>query len=45
MEEEIYILEATLLEIPSGPLCNQRDARDERTRQHYQGPTSYALTK
>ena len=29
MEEEIYILGATLLESPRGPLCNQRDARDE----------------
>ena len=31
VEEEIYILGATLLESPRGPLCNQRDARDEES--------------
>jgi hypothetical protein len=31
MEEEIYILEATLLEIPTGPLCNRCDAHDEES--------------
>jgi hypothetical protein len=31
VEKEIYILGATLLEIPRGPLCNQRDARDEES--------------
>ena len=29
MEEEIYILGATLLESPRGPVFNRRDARDE----------------
>ena len=31
MEEEIYILGPTLLERPSGLLCNRRDARDEES--------------
>src|SRR5664279_4568662 len=31
VEEEIYILGATLLETPRGPLCNRRDARDEES--------------
>ena len=31
MEEEIYILGPTLLEIARGPLFNRRDARDEES--------------
>jgi hypothetical protein len=31
VEEEIYILEATLLEIPKGPLYNRRDAPDKES--------------
>ncbi len=31
MEEEIYILGPTLLEIPRGPLFDRRDACDEET--------------
>ena len=31
MEEEVYILGATLLESPGGPLCNRRDACDEES--------------
>jgi hypothetical protein len=31
VEEEIYILEATLLEIPKGPLYNRRDAPEEKS--------------
>jgi hypothetical protein len=31
VEEEIYILGATLLEIPRGPLCSKRDARDKES--------------
>ena len=31
MEEEIYILGPTLLEITRGPLFNRRDARDEES--------------
>ena len=31
MEEEVYILGATLLENPKGSLCNRRDAHDEKS--------------
>jgi hypothetical protein len=31
VEEEIYILGATLLEFPRGPLCNRCDARDKES--------------
>jgi hypothetical protein len=31
VEEEIYILGATLLEIPRGPLYNRHDARDKES--------------
>ena len=31
MEEEIYILGPAILEIPTGPLRNQRDAHDEES--------------
>ena len=33
--EEIYILGATLLESPWGPLCNRRDAPDEESLHEY----------
>jgi hypothetical protein len=31
VEEEIYILRASVLEIPGGPLYNQRDAPDKKS--------------
>jgi hypothetical protein len=48
MEEEIYILGATLLKIPTGPLCNRRDAHDKeslREPSRFLGLALYGKTK
>ena len=46
MEEEIYILGATLLESPRGSLFNRRDARDEESlREPARLPGVYGKTK